>query len=139
MNSPEYKFSSDNESILFFDIIIFAIINYCEYNYDEALNSINRFYDNNPDLWEDYWYEHEGYSQIISGILFEDRGEGKYRDSNFCEFATNILLEYVDMFSSLGMRRMKLMRHLDSYPFSGTIESRLDCIEKCLEPFWNIF
>jgi hypothetical protein len=134
-----YNFPSDNESILFFDIVVWAMSKYCKYQHNQAVESINHFYDRNPRLWEDYWYEHEGYAQIIPGILFEDKSMGKYRDLSFCEFANKFRLEHDDMFSSLGIRRMKLIRQLESYPVSESIESRLGCIEKCLDPFWNIF
>ena len=132
MNSKCYIFSGDDEAFLFFDIIVWAICRYYGYSQMQTVDSINHFYANNTSLWEDYWYEHEGYSQMICGVLYENEAKGKYRDSNFTAFANKIRSEYASMFSSLGNRRMNLIGNIDMYPSSQLIEIRLNCIENSL-------
>jgi hypothetical protein len=127
-----YSFSGDTELFLFFDVITWAISKYYEYNYVQAIESINHFYAHNTRLWDDYWYEHEGYSQIICGILYENEGRGNYRDSGFDVFANDLRIRYANMFSSLGIRRMNIIGDIDIYPVDQSIEFRLSYIENSL-------
>lgn len=139
MEESFYIFPIDTESQLFFDIIVWSIQKCSNYHYNKSIDLINCFYESHPRLWDDYWYEHEGFTQLIAAIFYEESGQGKYQDLNFPMFRQQFIIQHRDILSSLGLRHGKVISKLDFYPVDDKIEARINCIEKCLDPFWAIF
>lgn len=134
-----YIFPIDTESMLFFDIVLWSIQRCSNHTCEESIDLINCFYKLYPNLWDDYWYEHEGFSQLISAIFYEESGQGKYGDLNFPMFREQFICQYSEVISSLGFRHSRIISNLEYYSINKSIQYRINCIDKCLDPFWAIF
>lgn len=130
MTNNYYSFYIDDQTTAFFDIIVWTIQKNSEYSLTQAIDLINRFYERYPRLWDDYWYEHEGFSQLICGIFCEELREGKYRDINFPKFREQFIPAHMNLLSSLGYRFGKIVADLESYPAGEDIRVRIDFIER---------
>jgi hypothetical protein len=140
MKTNYYIFDvEDQQVIVFFDIMVWSITKCSNHNYEESIELVNSLYKSYPLLWEDYWYEHEGFFQLIVAIFYEESGKGKYRDINFSAFRNCFLSQHRDSLSSLGIRHRKILSRLEFYPIEEDIEARMRSISICLDPFWTIF
>ena len=130
MTNNCYSFYIDDQTIAFFDAIVWTIQKNSDYSQAQAINLINRFYEHYPKLWDDFWYEHEGFSQLICGIFYEELREGKYRDINFTEFREKFIPEQRDLVGSPNYRFGKIVDNLEFYPADEDITIRIDFIER---------
>jgi hypothetical protein len=130
MISNCYNFYIDDQTIAFFDVIAWTIQKNSEYDLIQAINLINSFYDRYPRIWDDYWYEHEGFSQLICGMFCEELGQGEYGDLNFPIFRKQFIQEHMNLLSSLEYRFRKIVNNLEFYPADENIKVRIDFIER---------
>jgi hypothetical protein len=127
-----YNFHVDNEATAFIDVIIWTIQKNSEYDLTQAISLINRFYERYPRIWDDSWYQHEGFSQLICGIFCEELEQGEYRGLSFPIFREQFVQEHMNLLSLLDDRYGAIVDDLESYPADEDIQVRLDFIEKII-------